>query len=307
MELRCELSPLVYAVLYQKLAADTNRHRRDLIEERLNDIGWEADWLGEAATAYEAKWQEQIKDAASLSGLPTDHAELATWLLAALRSTGPSSDFGSELRAAVNERALHEITPSPAEVPPHCRPELAGWTLGMVIGGIDWGLPLILAVPVEDPNVQAAYEGLVEYVLHLEHVAEPWPEMVGSATLWRGSGLAEALKPGERAASAIEGLLNEARKAFPDHQRRDLQRHFQDFIEARNALTHVIDNPRRRNFVHFKDKARGWESHAQRTVLGVTNFVGLQVSEEMLNSARGTAWARKWTNEMEWDLKIYNA
>jgi hypothetical protein len=307
VELRCELSPLVFAVLYRTLAFGKDKAHQDLLAERLAEVGWESEWLAEAAERYEKTWQGQLKQASTLdelTGLSDANALLASWVIAALRTTGASYDFGDKLRADVTARALTEIPSAPHELPPPWCPGVVGWTLGMVVGTVDRQLPVVPAVLPADPNVRAAYEGLVEHVLHLGKTPAPWPEMLGTCTYWRGTGLAEGLKPEARdGKDAIKQLIFECRYAVPDHLSRRLSRHFEHFAETRNTLSHVADMPGRPRFVDVMDDARDW-SQIYLTVMGITQFLGLQVSAELLGSASRAVRSETW-DDLQWELSAY--
>lgn len=305
MELKCQLSPLVFAVLYRTLADD--QAHQDLIAERLAEVDWEAGWLPAAADRYEKTWQGQLRQAASaadLAGLSEENALLASWILAALRFTGASYEFSQELRGVVTTRAREEIPGSPNALPPQLCPEVMGWTLGMVVGSIDRSLPVVPAALPADPNVRAAYEGLVEHVLHLGQTPVPWPEMLGTATFWRGTGLAEGLKPEARdGKDAISQLIIECRRTVPDHLGSRLSRHFEHFADTRNTLSHVADMSGRPRFIDVKDRARDWDQ-IYLTMWGITQFLGLQVSAELLGPASRTIRAGTW-DDLQWELSVY--
>ena len=88
--------------------------------ERLAAIGYDHVWLGTAADAYNEYWVALLEstDADSVSSLAlprNEHALLATWILAGLRTTGEDRELGAALAENVLQRAL-------AEVPGHVRP-----------------------------------------------------------------------------------------------------------------------------------------------------------------------------------------
>jgi hypothetical protein len=194
VELKCELSPLVFTVLYRILA--DGQEYQELLSDRLAEIEQESEWFAEAAERYEKTWQGQLKQAATsndLNGLSDTNARLASWIIAALRTTGTSYDLGEKVRKKVTERALDEMPDPPAILPSQWCPEVMGWTLGMVVGSVDQHLPVVPAMLPADPNVSAAYEGLVEHVLHLGDTQAPWPEIFGTylhvlAGDWLGRG-----------------------------------------------------------------------------------------------------------------------
>ena len=302
MGLSCELSPLVFAELYRKLADD--RSFAELLEDRLAEVGWEGSWLGEAADRYEATWQGNLKIAAGpddLVAVGADHAVLASWVLAALRGNGSSYDFGDELRTSVTTRALAEVPASPPELPSQWKPVVVGWTLGMVVGAVDQSLPVAPAMLPTDDNVRAAYEGLVEHVLHLNHVPSPWPEMVGTSTFWRGTGLAEGMQPeAANGQQAITQLVIEVRRILPEHMGRLIGQHFSQFAERRNTLSHVADMPGRPRFVDVKEQARDW-SQVRVTVMGITQFLCSQVALELTESASRVVREGTW-DDLKWEL-----
>lgn len=306
MGLNCELSPLVFAVLYRMLAADSGRS--ELLEDRLAEVGLELTWLEEAAERYDAAWQGNRRRGAELDGLiglTSDHSLLASWILAALRGSGSSHDFGHDLRAAVTERAVAEIADPPAELPSRWKPVVFGWTLGKVVGRVDHSLPVAPAMLPTDVNVRAAYEGLVEHVLHLGTLQEPWPEMIGTSTFWRGAGLAEGLLPEARnGQDAVKQLVVEVRRILPEHMGTLIGRHFSQFAERRNTLSHVADMPDRPRFVDVKELARDW-NQVRLTIMGITQFLCSQVALELKESASRAVREGTW-DDLVWELVAFD-
>lgn len=200
----CTLSPLVYAELYRLLAADKQRY--DDIEERLSEIGYAPAWLSTAADAYDQYWAMQLEltgaeGVGNISVGSAEHALLATWVLAGLRNTGDDNTLSSALRANVHRRAVSGIPDLRMPLPSVLNPVIYGWTLGKVVSLSSTDVPVepvALASMPDDDNLVAAYLGLVNHVLALEGMAEPWPEMMQTSTYWRGYGIAEALKPSSR-------------------------------------------------------------------------------------------------------------
>lgn len=302
MGLSCELSPLVFAELYRMLVAD--RPRAELLEERLDEVGLELSWLEEAADRYDKTWRGSLRMAAGvqeLSALSPEHSLLASWVLAPLRASGSSYEFGDVLRTAVTQRALAEIPSAPSTLPDRWKPVVDGWTLGMVVGEVDQNLPVAPAMLPSDPNVRAAYEGLVEHVLHLGSLASPWPEMVGTSTFWRGTGLAEGMQPeASSGQQAVNQLVIAVRRILPEHLARQVGQHFLQFAERRNSLSHVANMPGRPRFVDVKEEARDW-SQIRLTVLGITQFLCNQIAEELTDSASRAIREGTWS-DIRWEL-----
>jgi hypothetical protein len=315
MELRCELSPLVFAELYKILAAESDL--ADVLEERLRRVELDHEWLLEAAEGYERKWQWFLSYAASLDdheSLPADHALLASWVLAGLRSTGSSYELGAQLRTAVTERAFGELDPSPADLPSQWRPVILGWTLGMAVGKereagkpptyIDHELPVAPAYLPLDVNVRAAYWGLVEHVLELAITDPPWPEMLGTATFWRGTGLAEGLRPEAGGGTdAIRYLILEVKHSVPDYFGRQIATHFSPFAERRNTLSHVADVVGKPRFVDVKELARDW-SQIRLTISGVTHFLCIEAASQLSDSAANTVRSGTW-DSLKNDIEVW--
>lgn len=305
MELKCELSPLVFAELYRMLATDTDR--AEVLDARLGQIGLEHEWLEETAQMYETKWNSLLTVATTIDDYPAhgcDHSVFASWILAALRQTGSSYDFGSELRQRVTERALTALDPRPPDLPSQWCPVVFGWTLGMVLGTKDRELPIAPAYLPRDVNVRAAYMGLVEHVLHLEDVPSPWPEMLGTSTFWRGTGLAEGLRPdAANGAEAIRDLIIEVRHATPDHLGGQIGRHFEPFAERRNTLSHVADVPNKPRFIDVKDLARDW-AEIRLTIAGITYFLCLEISGELTDAAERVVRPETW-DELKWEVMVF--
>lgn len=293
--LTCQLSPLVFAELYRLLLS--NGDLRDELAERLEEIRCDLEWLDARAQEYDAKW---YFDAPSIEpaavddyALAVQHAELATWLLAGLRNTGDSYGLSAALVEAVQQR-MGTDAPQLQTRSQSLSPVIRGWTLGMVVGTLDPTLPVVLAWYPADPHIAAAYKGLVEQVLHLQDVAEPWPELAGTALYVRTGGLAEALRPapestpGDRRRGlqySIDLLMSEARPQAPLHLWERLRVNWLNWVKRRNVLTHV--KPSEDDSSTFEDnaaKVRSWYE-IQPTVLGITQFICQEASLELLETA----------------------
>ena len=163
---------------------------------------------------------------------------------------------------------------------------------------------MVVAQDPADPNVALAYQGMTEHVVTLFNHPQPWPEMMGTATLWRTSGLAEGLRPeAGKPADAIGQLMAELKPLMAPYTWADLNKHWRDFIEKRNALTHVGAIAGRQRFADCADSATDWEK-VRPTVLGLTHFICQQVSRELEESDMGVVHAGIW-DTMQWDLYVY--
>jgi len=302
--LSCELSPLVYAELYRLLAGDTAT--AEILDERLRLIELEHGWLSQASERYEAKWQGELRTASNWSDMPPlgwEHARLASWVLAALRARGSCFDLGTELRNRVTKRVVAEITDLPSPTPSQWKPVVFGWTLGMVAGDVDRDLPAVPPEPPADENVRAAYAGLVEHMLLLGKLPDPWPEMAGTSVHWRGSGLAEAMQPdAPDGQAAITQLVVAIKRFLPEIQGKKLGQHFSKFVEQRNTLTHIADSPGRPPFSEIVVEVRT-QAQVHNTVMGVTQLLFSQVSSDLAGSR--VIHARTW-DYLKWELEVYS-
>ncbi|WP_441958710.1 hypothetical protein [Mycolicibacterium houstonense] len=296
-ELNCQLSPLVYAELYRLLG--TTAEFEDSLALRLDEIGYRLDWLSEATDAYRGKWEYDLQyiDVTTIGDYVLQkpgHALLATWILAGLRNTGHCYDVSSNLAAKVLESATKDIADLRTPLPASLSPTVIGWTLGKLIGRE--GLPAALAQLPEDGNVRAAFLGLVEHVLHLQTMQEPWPEMMCMAAYWRGYGLAEGMLPGHGSGGpALRQLLAEAQLSMQQSQYSLLHRHFEHFNQRRQAVSHIADDESRPSYLDVIETIKDW-SDLRMTVLGLTQFVGQEVSKQLAESPvpralRGDPWS----------------
>jgi hypothetical protein len=174
----------------------------------------------------------------------------------------------------------------------------------MVLGNLDLEVPIAPAYLPVDVNVRAAYEGLVEHVLQLGKLKPPWPEIMGSATFWRGTGLAEGLRPeAENGAAAIRDLIIEVRQAAPASLGGRIGRHFEPFADRRNTLSHVADMPGRPRFVDVKELAREWDQ-IYLTIKGITYFICIEIANELTGSAARIVRPETW-DELKWEVMVY--
>ncbi|MFF0366397.1 hypothetical protein [Micromonospora sp. NPDC005087] len=272
MELTCALAPPVYVELYAMLA---ECDRAAELEPRLNLIDRDASWLAEMAQSYRRLWQYRLTlDNAEeiYEGLPSHHADLATWLLSVLR--GDAAEFSRVLR----RRAREELRKAPEDgsLPdgPEGQPAVVAWTLGAVYGKYDRELPVVFAEDPPDLNVRLAYEGLVHHLIDLGERDEPWPEVVTTSVLWRCAGIAEGLAPqaNPNLASSLNQLMALVRTYIPAPMWRELSGTWEDFRKTRNALTHLTGRDGDPCFTDVGAINNGRE-HLRMALVGSTHFV----------------------------------
>ncbi|WP_157535922.1 hypothetical protein [Microbacterium sp. Root166] len=312
-ELSCRLSPLVYNVLYRRLADDADAHAA--LEPRLAEIELDLEWLDSAAEAYGRKWSSNVEllntgvPADEIQRLEAPHALLASWILTALRRRGSSDDFSAAMRSEIlahldtDEQDVSELGGRE-----EFSPVIVGWTFGMVVqNDIDLNLPAIPATPIKNKHIAAAYEGLVRHVAALRLEAEPWPDLVGTSTLVRGVGLAEALRPEEGSArAAIKALLRESARYVPSPVQTTLANHWDrgDIIGKRNAVVHIMPTSSGGlPFLDVMNPADNW-GKIKPTIQGITQFIFQEVARELADEAsevhRGI-----WDQRLKWDVEVW--
>ncbi len=285
MALSCDLSPLAYQALYEAIAAQSDL--RSAAVARIKQTGGDQETLHALSSAYNSLWELQLKQAA---GNPTKlwpmderHARLATWLLAFLRRRlkRPSEEFSAHLRKIVADE-MHArfglVTPSDA-----FQPTVIAWTLGQVRGRLDVSLPAIPATAISDPDVALAYTGLIVHLLDLQGVDQPWPEVAGSASLWRSAGIIDGLKtqPGYQLAPAIKEAMQQARDVIPPLVASVLSAHWTEFQVMRNGLTHVWGTSKQYTFRELATRVGQWRD-IELSIRGITYFVFSEVSLSVL-------------------------
>ena len=180
MALGCELSPLVFSTLYEGvLNLDSNRSLV-AFSDRAAQLRLDDTWFRYAIDAYRRMAELDYAD------MHTNHSLLATWLLAGERRNDKvtSAELDADLAALPTKDAGRNAV-------------LRCWTLGKVALAPDqWG-PRALAVPAcppADPNVTAAYEGLIRHATALADHGE-LGEMAHTAVIFRLYALVEGILP----------------------------------------------------------------------------------------------------------------
>lgn len=294
-ELTCRFATVVYAELYRLLA-----ERPDLADPlafRLDEIQLRDDWLQEAADTYDAKWRADLEymtpatvDDYLLS--QGDHAVLATWILAGLRNSGRCHDLAMQLEERVQSRVYCELPGISAPLPAVLSPVIYGWTLGSMIGTEE--LPVMPAILPSEENVREAFLGFVEHVLILQSMETPWPEMMSTATYWRGYGLAEGLRPDlGGGGKALQHLQNDAARSMAPRMFAEVSNHFKVFSQRRHAVSHVAVDTSRPSFIEVSETLRDWPS-LRVAVIGLTQFVFQEVSKELMEENPRAIRAGVW-------------
>lgn len=303
MELGTGLAPIALAELYRTLRTSCARE----LEPRLALVDVDFDWLDEVIRGYERMWKwrlrylDAIDDAFAPAGV--SHDRIAAWVVAGLRAFGPSDVISSEAEIATR-RALADVEAPQAIKEGNTRPAIVAWGLGQVVGGYDRALPVAFLQPVADISVQLAYEGLVHHVLGLPVGGGTWPEMLGSAVLWRACGLADGLRPQPgrlNVEASVNQLLAEMRDQVPLTVWRRWLSEWPEFKHIRDGLTHLAVGERGRYC--FADVATRMQSAADVSLAltSATAFVGHQLALELSEEDPATIHL----SDIEYELQAY--
>lgn len=304
--MKCVFVPMVFAELYRSLAQE--ERYADALEDQLASIHLPLEWLGEAAEAYDRKWSADLSylmpNAVEDYALSEQHSQFATWVLSGLYASGACADLAANLEAAVTARALDDVEDLQAPLPPVLSPTIIGWTLGSIVGIAGNDAPIMPALPPSDENVCAAFDGLIEHVLALQTMSQPWPEMMQTAMYWRGYGLVEALRPeagtGGRALKELRLATATSMAGAQGHQ---IKRHLDTFGERRNALSHIADDQSRPRFIDVIDNERN-SSGIELTMRAMTQFVFHEVATEVRHRPPPVVRPRAWET-MEPEIQVW--
>lgn len=300
MELTVELVPVVLAELYREL----QRSCRTQLEDRLGEIDRDLDWMDSTITQYDAMWAYRVGQPdldERYRPLSADHAALAAWIAAGLRGVGPSNEISQAVQQTIRDKTKAD---PPALVRSRTRVALIAWSLGQVTGEYDRSLPVVFCEPLADRSVQLAYEGLVQHVAALPEV-DQWPEMLGSAVLWRACGLADGLRPQpgrSNLAASVNALLAEMRRYVSAAVLSQWGREWPGYQDVRNGFTHVAGENGKLCFEQVQSRMRTRDD-VSLALTSATHFVGHSLASELLDSppARWDAVA----SSLEYELQAY--
>ncbi|MGY1679883.1 hypothetical protein [Geodermatophilus sp. SYSU D01176] len=275
--------PIVYAEIYRGLRARCQRQ----LEDRLDALGRDLDWLQVTIDRYQRMWDLRIEQAFPTDALfepaGDEHTFLAAWIAAGLRGAGPCIELETEI--------LERIRPKVgAHGAPHrlvdrvSRPALVAWALGQVVGDYDRTLPVAFSVEPSNPNVRLAYDGLVQHVMDLPSGDGEWPEMLGSSILWRACGLADGLHPQPGALNLLTSvghLIRDMRSVVPPTTLERWRREWQEFKGIRDGFTHVTAGERGQyGFAEVATRMRS-QDDVRTALSSATHFVGHQIALDL--------------------------
>jgi hypothetical protein len=211
--------------------------------------------------------------------LASEHAELASWLMAG--GAGSASELDAVLSRAVGKR--YEV--DGVARPVHARPVVYGWTLGREVDPRSPRVPAVPAIWPSDPNIRLAYTGLVEHVVWLRTQPSPLPELASTSVAWRVGGLIENLCGEDNSLrNQFSQLLGRCRLALDAAQWIRLAELSEWFDESRNVLTHFGKSYSGRTFL---DEARHYcePGYGDTAVEAATVFVFRQAALEVTEAS----------------------
>ena len=300
MELTTQLAPVVFAELYQEL----HRSCATQLADRLAEIDRDLEWLTLTIQRYEALWAYRLTlpdPQERYQPLNADHAALAAWIAAGLRGHGPSNEVSQAVQQAIRDRTADD---PPELVRAHSRVALVAWGLGQVVGNYDRSFPVAFCEPLADRSVQLAYEGLVRHVVGLPEMDE-WPEMLGSAVLWRACGLADGLRPQagrSNLEASVNALIAGMRRYVSPTVLDQWGREWREYKNVRNGFTHVAGENGTYSFADVASRMRN-RNEIAIALTSATTFVGHSLTEELLDSP--TARWQAMADNLEWELQAY--
>lgn len=131
-------------------------------------------------------------------------------------------------------------------------------------------------------------------------------KLAGTALLVRTGGLAEALRPPppHRGLShSINVLMSEARRHMPLQLWERLRRHWVTWVDWRNVLTHVQQGEDAGyTFSESAELLRTWE-RIELTMLGITQFVCQEISQELLGSVPPALRTDPWESYLRREIE----
>lgn len=299
MDMRVRLVPIVLAELYRELGRSCAKQ----LDDRLADIDRDIDWLDSIVRGYDAFWAFRLdldNPQDMYEPIDTSHAALAAWIAAGLRGHGPSNEISQTVQRAVRGRtAGHE----PALVSAYSRIELVAWSLGQVVGDYDRSLPVVFCEPLGDRSVQLAYEGLVGHVVGLPE--DDWPEMLGSAVLWRACGIADGLRPQSPKSNleaSVNSLIAEMRRYVSTTVLEKWSKDWREYKDVRNGFTHVSGENGAYSFADVASRMRN-RDEVHLALTSATAFVGHSLANELFDSP--VARWRAIAEDLEPELEMY--
>lgn len=236
MAMRVNASALAVGCLINAVLDSPASHKH--IDEQLELLLVDADWLRSVADRYLSYWQLTLGGFADGETATVDeHAVLLlSWLLAPVKDADSCAQINAKA-FAMSSTKHYSLTG--VELPALERISVTVGVVGRPVPVIDRDFPVWFPGGVLDGDVELAYAGL------LEHVAEApsgvWPEVYRTAVLWRLGGIAQGLTGGDDDLWECMKQLNRLLVgSLPTAYRRmTADEWLKTYRDHRNVLTHV--------------------------------------------------------------------
>lgn len=235
--MRVDASALGISSLIRALLDATEIH--DELQESLQAVGVDVDWLAALGDRYRAYWTQTAGYAhPDYPSVVCEHTPmLLSWLLTDLRDPDLSAALSYATDAYVAS-AIEEVR-GKAELPSTERVNLTLGVLGRPVATIDRDFPTYLPGGLVDADVEAAYHGLLMHVSSAG--SADWPEMQRTAVLWRLGGIAQGLTGGDDDLVPCMQQLNARLTGVlpPRYRQLTTNEWLTGYRRRRNVLTHV--------------------------------------------------------------------
>lgn len=293
-----EIAPLAAAALARAIVSDPDL--RPVVSDALEDVGLDEGWLTKIGRRYQCAWEDHASAEYSLDPAVPEFAMLISWVLARVRgrSVGAPAELIAEVQSEIATQYLDRYPVS--LVPPCERVGLYMWVVGQPACAHDQLFPALLPTEDLDEDVAAAYEGLVA---HAQAIPEsgPFIEMSLTAVIWRFGGLINGLGGKDLRAQAKELSIG-LRSAISTHEYNQMTSDtwLQNFVNDRNALTHVAPSSNGQSFKSVSDRMDFGSLDEVRDYLrAATYFAADQISKKL--SLVSPDEAMRWVPAVEAD------
>jgi hypothetical protein len=260
--------------------------------DRLDGAALDEDWIEAAVARYRAmRHFRDNYDPRAYSDMPDEHAGLLTWLLVGeLNYRRTSAEFDAELLSNLGSDPSGEG-----------RPTIIAWVVGSRIATGYWG-PRILAVPgpaPSNPDVAAAYRGLVEHAAALAAAEGMFLELGRTAIVTRLAGVVDGLvmpdlrgvRPMPNAGKRLLRVYQRVESMLGPDDQRACRETMADFRHHRNVLVHVDQDDADDSFLSYSGYFMDSEALKPRLATATSIAFGV-VAEEQLRIDYPPALAR---------------
>ena len=296
-----DAAPLAASTLIDVLISSPDR--KSIIKEKLGSVGVELEWLRDTGDRYRKVWLESaeggyFQDAGTVA---EEFCFLLSWLLSQRRYTEDSSIVTGEVLVQITMEYFGKT--GVTYLPSSQKLGMFAWVVGRPLGTLDLSLPAALPTDLLEDDVRGAYDGLMLHVEHAAAFGEFWPEVHRSAILWRLAGIAQGLDDSEHLKNSMQALIFSLSATMPVglHNRITRGTWLSDFIEDRNAFTHVRTNGPTRAFQASLDR-HGSASEIMDYLRLATYFAAGAINSNIrqVDDSRARTWIERIDADYAW-------